>query len=192
MPRSKQFEPAQVLSRAMSAFWRHGYAATSMGNLMDCMGIGRASIYNAFGNKRALFISALRHYIGTGGALRDVQLPQSPSQAIMAAFEHIVGTAVSTGAHDGCLVVNTALELAPHDEEIAQIVSEVFAETERLFRTKLDEAIAAGEVPATVDAQQTAETLLALSIAMLVLVRSRPEEHLLRSIEHQARTLLRA
>ncbi len=175
----------------MSAFWRRGYGATSMDQLMGCMGIGRGSIYNAFGNKRALFICALRHYIGTGGALRSVQSPRSPTQAIMMAFEHIVGTAMANGAHDGCLVVNTALELAPHDEEIAQIVNEVFAETERLFRTKLDEAIAAGEVPATVDAPQTAQTLLALSIAMLVLVRSRPEEHLLRSIAHQARALLR-
>lgn len=74
MPRSKQFKPEQALGSAMSAFWRHGYEATSMEDLMDCMGIGRASIYNAFGNKRALFLAALGHYVSTGGALQGVPL----------------------------------------------------------------------------------------------------------------------
>ncbi len=162
-----------------------------MEDLMDCMGIGRASIYNAFGNKRALFLSALEHYIGGGGALRGVRLPDSPRQAIMTAFESIIERAVNGESCDGCLVVNTALELAPHDREIARIVSEVFVDQEALFRTYLERAIAAGEIPQTLDPARTAQTLLALSIALLVLVRSRPDEPLLRSIEHQVRALLR-
>ncbi len=190
MPRSKQFEPEQALSSAMSAFWRHGYDATSMEDLMDCMAIGRGSIYNAFGNKRALFLSALEYYVYNGGALRGVRLPDSPKLAIVTAFRTIVERAVTGESCDGCLVVNTALELAPHDEEIAQIVSGIFVQQEALFRTYLERAMACGEVPQTLDPSRTAQTLLALSIAVLVLARSRPDEPLLRSIEHQVQALL--
>ncbi|MDD9985609.1 MAG: TetR/AcrR family transcriptional regulator [Spirochaetaceae bacterium] len=190
MPRSKQFEPEQALSSAMSAFWRHGYDATSMEDLMDCMGIGRASIYNAFGNKRALFLSALEHYVSNGGALQGVRLPDSPRLAIVTAFRTIVERAVTGESCDGCLVVNTALELAPHDDEIAQIVNGIFVQQEALFRTYLEQAMACGEVPQTLDPSRTAQTLLALSIAVLVLARSRPDEPLLRSIEHQVQALL--
>ncbi|MCY4374894.1 MAG: TetR/AcrR family transcriptional regulator [Spirochaetaceae bacterium] len=190
MPRSKQFKPEQALSSAMSAFWRHGYEATSMEDLMDCMGIGRASIYNAFGNKRALFLAALQHYVSNGGALQGVRIPDSPKQAIMSAFEFLIERAVTGESCDGCLVVNTALELAPHDEEIARIVKDIFVSQEMLFRSFLERAMACGEVPQTLDPSRTAQTLLALSIALLVLVRSRPDEPLLRSIEHQVRTLL--
>ena len=101
----------------MSAFWRHGYEATSMEDLMDCMGIGRASIYNAFGNKRALFLAALQHYVSNAGALQGVRIPDSPKQAIVSAFEFLIERAMTGESCDGCLVVNTALELAPHDEE---------------------------------------------------------------------------
>ena len=190
MPRSKQFEPEQALSSAMSAFWRHGYDATSMEDLMDCMGIGRASIYNAFGNKRTLFLSALEHYVSNGGALQGVRLPDSPKLAIVTAFRTIVERAVTGESCDGCLVVNTALELAPHDDEIAQIVNGIFVQQEALFRTYLEQAMACGEVPQTLDPSRTAQTLLALSIAVLVLARSRPDEPLLRSIEHQVQALL--
>ena len=190
MPRSKQFEPEQALSSAMSAFWRHGYDATSMEDLMDCMGIGRASIYNAFGNKRALFLSALEYYVCNGGALQGVRMPDSPRLAIVTAFRTIVERAVTGESCDGCLVVNTALELAPHDDEIAQIVNGIFVQQEALFRTFLERAMACGEVPQTLDPSRTAQTLLALSIAVLVLVRSRPDEPLLRSIEHQVQALL--
>ena len=190
MPRSKQFEPEQALSSAMSAFWRHGYDATSMEDLMDCMGIGRASIYNAFGNKRALFLSALEYYVCNGGALQGVRMPDSPRLAIMTAFRTIVERAVTGESCDGCMVVNTALELAPHDDEIAQIVNGIFVQQETLFRTYLEQAMACGEVPQTLDPSRTAQTLLALSIAVLVLARSRPDEPLLRSIEHQVEALL--
>lgn len=190
MPRSKQFEPEQALSSAMSAFWRHGYDATSMEDLMDCMGIGRASIYNAFGNKRALFLSALEYYVCNGGALQGVRMPDSPRLAIMTAFRTIVERAVTGESCDGCMVVNTALELAPHDDEIAQIVNGIFVQQEALFRTYLEQAMACGEVPQTLDPSRTAQTLLALSIAVLVLARSRPDEPLLRSIEHQVEALL--
>ena len=62
MPRKKEFDVDAVLNKAMEAFWTRGYEATSLNDLLDCMQIQRASLYNAFGDKHSLFLDALRRY----------------------------------------------------------------------------------------------------------------------------------
>ena len=64
MPWEKQFDSDAVLDKAMQAFWARGYEATSMQDLVDCMGINRGSLYATFGDKHSLFIQALRRYDG--------------------------------------------------------------------------------------------------------------------------------
>ena len=56
MPWAKSFKTDEALTKAMNAFWARGYEATSMQDLVDCMGIGRGSLYAAFGDKRRLFL----------------------------------------------------------------------------------------------------------------------------------------
>ena len=67
MPWEKQFDPDTALDKAMQAFWAHGYDATSIQDLVDCMGINRGSMYATFGDKRSLFIQALNRYNTTRG-----------------------------------------------------------------------------------------------------------------------------
>ncbi|MCP4983221.1 MAG: helix-turn-helix transcriptional regulator, partial [Gammaproteobacteria bacterium] len=62
MPWQKNYNETNVLEKAMYTFWAHGYEATSMNDLVKATGINRGSIYNAFPNKHALFMSALTHY----------------------------------------------------------------------------------------------------------------------------------
>ena len=62
MPRAKCFDRNDALEKAMKAFWSRGYEATSMQDLVDCMGINRGSLYNTFGGKHELFLEALDHY----------------------------------------------------------------------------------------------------------------------------------
>ena len=83
MPWEKQFDHDEALSKAMGAFWAHGYEATSMQDLVDCMGVNRGSLYATFGAA--------------------------------------IGAVLDAGSCDGCLMVNTALELSPHDEEVSAI-----------------------------------------------------------------------
>ncbi len=195
MPWEKQFDVDAALAKAMQAFWARGYEATSVQDLVACMGLNRGSLYDTFGDKRSLFIQALRRYDETHreawlAAIRQVNRPKD---AVLAAFEGAIKAALESkaeGASDGCFLVNTALELSPHDPEIGAVVARGFAATEDFFRAMIAEGQAAGEIPAGVDPREAARSLLGLFIGLRVLARSRPEPALLRSIARQAEALL--
>ncbi len=179
----------------MHAFWARGYQATSLHDLVACMGINRGSLYATFGDKRALFIQARRRYDAVYRQAWVAALAEAPSakRAILGAFEAVIASVLKDGARDGCLLVNTALELSPHDpeiSEIADIVSHGLTEMERFFCRMIEKGQAQGDIPARIDAVETARALLGLFIGLRVLSRSRPEEALLRSITHQAEALL--
>lgn len=191
MPWQKQFDVDDALSKAMHAFWARGYEATSMQDLVDCMGIGRGSLYAAFGDKRRLFLHALAHYDDRHRHRWTERLSAcaSPRQAILAAFDEVI-TATLDGSRDGCLLVNTALEMSPHDDEIAAVVSKALEEMEAFFRTMVQRGQAAGEISPALDATETAQGLLALLAGLRVLSRSRPEEALMRGAARQAEACL--
>lgn len=192
MPWEKQFDVDAALTKAMQAFWARGYEATSMHDLVACMGINRGSLYATFGDKRSLFIQALRRYDAVYRQAWVAALAEAPSakRAILGAFEAVVASVLKDGARDGCLLVNTALELSPHDPEISEIVRAGLTEMEGFFRRMVEKGQAAGELPCDLDAVETARALLGLFIGLRVLSRSRPEKALLRAIARQAEVLL--
>ena len=192
MPRRKRFDTDDVLMKAMDLFWRQGYQATSMEDLAKVMGLSRASIYNEFPNKHALFVRALRHYdkVWRENWLADLTKSSSPREAILDVFEAAIDACLADGSRDGCLLINTALELSPHDPEVADIVAHAFTGMEAFFRTAIERGKALGEIRETVAEERTASALLGLFIGLRVLVRSRPEEPLLRSIMQQAEDLV--
>ena len=193
MPRKKEFDVDAVLNKAMEAFWNRGYEATSLNDLLDCMQIPRASLYNAFGNKHTLFLNALRRYdvvCRRADVAKRVNVP-SPRQAILSLFRDRVTTVVKHGARNGCLLINTALELSPHDEEVAEFVRGAFTHMEQqFFRNMIEKGQAMGEITKSVVPATTARALLSLFIGLIVLSRSRPEKSLLQSIAKQAEILL--
>lgn len=192
MPWEKQFNTDEALGKAMEAFWAHGYEATSMQDLVNCMGINRGSIYSTFGDKRSLFIQALRRYdtIHRYDWAETLGRSHSPTQAIVGIFEEAIDVALDRGGRSGCLLVNTALELSPHDAEISAIVENAFAQMEAFFCRKLKEGQNDGDVPTHVDPVETARALLSLFIGMRVLACGRPREAVLRSIAHQAEAMI--
>lgn len=192
MPWQKTFDTDEALERAMHAFWARGYEATSVQDLLDTMGLNRGSLYATFGDKRSLFIRALRHYDAVYRRAWVSTLAQrgSPRKAITGAFEDVIATVLDTGSRDGCLLINTALELSPHDPEIRDIVGQGLAEMEAFFHEMIENGQASREIAADIDPVETARALLGLFIGFRVLSRSRPEETLLRSIANQAEALL--
>ena len=193
MPWEKQFDEAEVLDKAMQAFWARGFEATSIQDLVDCMGLNRGSIYAAFGGKRSLFLKALSHYEAyhRRAWLESLRRRHTPRAAILSVFEGAIGGALSDRDRSGCFLVNTAVELAPHDEKIARAVAEGLRETEAFFRELIMEGQTAGEIPLKVDAAGTARTLLGLLTGLRVLARSRPERRLLEALADQATALLK-
>lgn len=192
MPWEKRFDSDAALSKAMDAFWAQGYDATSMQDLVECMGINRGSLYATFGDKRSLFVEALRRYDARyrEGWVAELVKTHKPRAAILAAFDDAIAAVLDAGSSDGCLLVNTALELSPHDAEISAIVGHGLAEMEAFFRDMIEQGQAAGDIPPHVAPVDTARGLLSLFIGLRVLSRSRPEASLLRSVAGQAAALL--
>ena len=143
----------EVLAKAGRRFSTHGYHATSIPDLEDCMGIKRSSIYHTFGSKRSLFLSALRSCIGLhGGSLREiVEQESSPVAAIMDVF--------AAAQDDVDFIIKTAVEVAAHNAEIARIVAAAQRELVCLFSTLIVRGQAVGEI-ADVDPVQAGRALL--------------------------------
>lgn len=188
MPWDKTFDIEETLGKAMMAFWRHGYEATSMQDLVDCTGVNRGSLYATYGDKRALFLAALRQYDEKvrRRLLADVEARLPPREAIRQVFLAFTAGAAEPGGSRGCFLTNTALELAPHDPEIRRFVARTQAEVEAFFARLIANGKAAADIPPHVDPQRTASGLLASLIGLIVLTRSRPEQGLLHSIVDDA------
>lgn len=193
MPRKKEFDVDLVLDKAMTAFWNRGYEATSLNDLLDCMQIQRASLYNAFGDKHSLFLNTLRKYDAVYRQTEVVKRMKmaSPRQAILGLFQDVVTVVVEHGARNGCFLINTALELSPHDPEVAEVVRKALTHMEqKFFRKMIEKGRAMGEIAKSVMPAPAARALLSLLIGLIVLSRSRPEKLLLQSIAYQAEVLL--
>ena len=192
MPWEKQFDIDGVLEKAMRAFWARGYEATSMQDLVTCTGINRGSLYATYGDKRALFLAALRMYDERmrRRLVADFESTCSPVEAIRRMFLAFTAQVAKTGGNRGCLLTNTALELAAHDPEIGRIVAHAQEEIEAFFGRMIRKGKARGEIRADVKPAEAARGLLASLLGLVVLIRSRPEPMLLQSIVDDARRRL--
>src|SRR5690606_37289949 len=125
MGRPREFDETEVLVAAINCFWDRGYEATSIRELADKMGLTGASLYNAFGDKRNLYRRALKHYIETTFAERVQRLEGTlaPFDAIGAFFAEIIERSLNDKRRKGCMLVNSALEVAPQDPEFRKIVT---------------------------------------------------------------------
>ena len=191
MARTKEFEPEKALTRAMDLFWRRGYEATSVHDLLEEMGIGRGSMYDTFGDKRALFLAALDRFEETRVSRADEILEGSASavEGIRRLFETTIEGLVSYEPRRGCLLANTAVELAPHDEQIARRISCYVRRTEDAFERALVRGRATGEIPADKDPKALARFLVSILHGVRVLARAGVDRDVL---DDSVRTALEA
>ncbi len=148
MGRPYEFDREETLSKAMDVFWEKGYKATSIQDLVDHMGIKRGSIYNTFGDKHSLFIAAIKYYGEevTSRTIKVLESEGSPVGNIRLFFETIVNTP-SDRKTRGCLISNTVVELAPHDEQVAETVRQILEKIQTAFLNCLNRAVEFGELP---------------------------------------------
>jgi TetR/AcrR family transcriptional regulator, transcriptional repressor for nem operon len=170
MARPIQFDEARAVDRALMLFWRKGYQAASLADLLGAMGIGRSSFYAAFGSKRRLFIRCLDLFaerlsamlVAAGG---DVP----PLDALQGFFERSGSSSRGARAQWGCLLVNSVLELAGVDDGLAAHASAHLAAMERHFRACL---AASGAAPARAEA--LASVLMLVNEGLRVSSRRNP------------------
>jgi TetR/AcrR family transcriptional repressor of nem operon len=187
MARTKEFDREQALDRAMHVFWDKGYEATSLADLLTAMGIARQSLYDTFGDKRALYLEALRRYeAGRGGAIRAC-FAQAPS--VRRAFRELFDAMVDESAEQkrrGCLGVSTIVELSAHDPEIAALAAQTQRGLEKVFYDALERARASGEIPATKDARALARFFVGALQGLRVASTADPSAALARDIARVA------
>src|SRR4030095_8639349 len=162
MARLKSFDEDRALDAAVDCFWLRGYEATSVRALADAMGIGGTSLYNAYGDKRALFSRSLERYAQRSMRERIARLEAGhrPREAIGAFIAEIIDRSLKDPDRKGCLLVNSALDVAPHDAEIGKVVGGYLAEIRSFFRRNIEAAHRAGEVPRGIDAEGISGHLL--------------------------------
>lgn len=188
MPWEKQFDENDVLEKAMQAFWDKGYAATSMQDLVKCTGINRGSLYATYSDKHSLFVASLRMYEQKmlHQLLFKLRSNYGPRDSIRQFFLAFIEDVTEGGGNRGCFMTNTALELAPHDANVREIVANAQSQIEDFFAEMINKGIAQGEIAPRGPAIETARGLLASLIGLLVLTRSRPERELLQTIVEEA------
>jgi len=181
MARPREFDEAAVLDAAVRCFWARGYQSTSVKDLMDRTGLTAASLYNAYGDKRAIFRTALEHYVESSIETRIRRCETLPPRdAIGSFFDDILRRSLNDRERKGCMLVNSALEMAPHDPEFREAIAGTLERIEAFFLACVKKGQADGTIRASRPAGVLAQHLLSVLLGVRVLARVRPERALLK------------
>jgi len=157
--RPREFDEDTVLRSAMHAFWEKGYEATSLADLCRVTGLHKGSLYQAFGDKHALFMRALRHY--DNEEFREVAAVAFDSASPLANIYAVVDKITEKAGKDcGCMVINSMVELAPHDPEVRQFIRETGEKRARVLADMIGKAQKAGEIRPELDPERLAKQLI--------------------------------
>ena len=144
MARPREFDEAAVLEAVKDVFWREGYEGTSYADLIAASGLHKGSLYAAFGDKKSLYLHALRTYDDgeVSGAVallsgEDNASGKSGPERIASLLNMVVDAVARNGDRRGCLLCNAAVDQAPHDIDVEQAVSEGFERMQNAFETAL-------------------------------------------------------
>jgi len=151
-----------VVEKAMHTFWSNGYEGTSVRKLEEEMGINQFSIYSSFGNKHNLFIEVLKKYKGhVQSSFLKVLLKSTGNLSDLNKFFKDYGRSICSGASaNGCLMVNTGMEVGRKDPQIGQQLSLYFDFIKNSFYELLEKAKGKGQLPESFDTIKHAEFLL--------------------------------
>ena len=193
MARTKEFDPDEVLQRAMDRFWTYGFEATSIQDLVEHTGINRGSLYGTYRDKKALFRDALACYMDrVVGHFVDV-LAHSPKglDAIAQVFYSLTEAARHDPEKRGCFLTNTAVGLVPENRELRAQVGKYFRRVEKAFETALERARSAGEIDPDADVRALARYLTSSIQGLLVMRKVTSDVETLSDIARITLSMLR-
>lgn len=171
MGRPAEFDRDEALGAAIRVFARHGFAAASLSDLLDGMGIARQSLYGTFGDKRRLFLEALKRY-SDASRLR-MKAAMDREGGALAALEAALMIDLGSGAdlETGCLGVGSIAEFGRSDPEINALGDRAGAEITNMLAERVRDGMASGELKPTLDADEVARMLLTLKSGLKIAVR---------------------
>ncbi|WP_212631894.1 TetR/AcrR family transcriptional regulator [Pseudomonas sp. KB-10] len=172
MARPQEFNTAEALHKAMLVFWRKGYEATSLVDLLEATGLSRSSLYGTFGGKRELFIAAFDAY--RNERERDMKRVLRQGNARRAIEEFFRMLFANLGAQEpaqGCMSINQGVEMAPHDPEIRARVMEDFRHIEEALTSVIERGQGDGSLTSTRNARELARLLVLAFPGLQVMAR---------------------
>lgn len=186
---AKQFDRDEVLERAMQLFWHQGYEATGMSELLAHMGIGRQSLYDTFGGKKAIYLEALDRYFEQrlAAARQVLQETGSPLANLRRLFDSMIEMSTCAGSCGcgcggdggscGCFMGNTLAEFGRRDPEMEKVLTRFFGRMAELFGETLTRAKDVGELPADAPVEDIAQMLIVTGqgLALLSKINSDPK-----------------
>lgn len=176
--RTKEFETDEIADAAMQVFWRRGYAATSVQDLVDGTGLSRSSLYSTFQSKQRLYQKALQRY-ELLTTLNNVELLGGSGSAkalIRQLLLNIVEDELNDSEHKGCLIANACLELAGHDEDVSKFVISNLQKIQHALESLLIKAQQSGEISSTQNPRALASFFVNTIQGLRVLGKGTPLE----------------
>lgn len=194
MVRTREFDPATALSKAVELFSSKGYAETSMEDIVRATGVSRYGIYGTFGSKRELFEQALERFAENMGKRSFLRLldPDASIASIERIFDERIADICCTSESTGCLILQTTTELASEDDEIREVLQKFMGRMAKTFAVGLKTAQEKGEVRADLDVRAAGDLLTSTMFGIAVLGRAGFDQPALRAIAEQTIEAMRA
>ena len=170
--RPLSFNRDEVLEKAMLVFWRHGYETTSVADLTAAMGVTAPSLYAAFGDKKRLFVEAVKRYAGDPDAMAQ-RIDAAPT-AWQAAHDMLTSAAIGfTGetTPKGCLLASATASGSCASADVRSMVADIRADIDAMLRTRIERDIAGGVLAGDADVTALAGLVIAVIQGMSVLAR---------------------
>jgi AcrR family transcriptional regulator len=141
--RPREFDPDETLSKIMQLFWKNGYEATGLSEIISVTGLGKTSLYKAFGNKQSMYLKALKHYESlmvdaAVAVLRSKDL--APFDRIDAFLSSPIIAVRDHNDLRGCFLCNAAADRASLDSETSALVQNGYAKMRQAIIGSLSEA----------------------------------------------------
>jgi TetR/AcrR family transcriptional regulator, transcriptional repressor for nem operon len=174
MARTKEFNEDQALDKAIEIFWHKGYNGTSAQDLVTHLGLSRSSLYDTFGDKQKLFAQSLLRYQkqSQDQVIKLLDESENVKETLHDIFKQAIIESLEDRITKGCFMVNSSVELAMHDEEIAKIVKNNSQTMEEVFTKAVQKGQAAGHISKVTDARVLARFIFNNYSGIRVLART--------------------
>lgn len=144
MARPRKFDEIVVLENIKGVFWERGYEATSFEDLIKASGLHKGSLYAAFGDKRSLYLRSISAYheneVASAIALlkgEGTSLSINGLDRIALLLSAVVDAVEKNNDRRGCLLCNAAVDQAPHNKDVEDLVSKGLLNMKQAFEVAL-------------------------------------------------------
>jgi TetR/AcrR family transcriptional regulator, transcriptional repressor for nem operon len=191
MAREKQFSEADVLERVADVFAAHGYQGTSLAMLLEATGLGKQSLYNAFGDKRALYLKSVECSVARYASLQaTMQAAPNGRAAVVAYFDSLIGHCADDDPAKQCCILSAGLMEGVDDERIAHRLRDKWIAMHEVLRSAVERGQKDRSIRSLDPSSELADLLLAVVGGMRVNSRAAMEPRRLQRTAGLALSLL--